>query len=109
MFSKDKLRGFAKRLIAKTKAGDVPWEIDNDYYNSCILNLGESCVRIQLTSRSGKPDELEFSVLDGTKENPMATLLAEDAPDNPDWALLRELYDEAARIAYGWDRVLAEV
>src|SRR5437016_406658 len=98
MITKDNLRAIAKRLIAKTKTGDVRWEYDDDYNNSCILNLGTSYVRIQLISRSSRPDVLELSLLDGGTDNTIATLPVEEAKGDPDWELLSELYDEAARI-----------
>lgn len=126
MIPKDHLRKLARKILEKTQAKEVAWTASDSAIETaadsggtnvrCELILKESSVSVTYRSPLAEPDEIRFEVnelLGPNNATPVGSFAAQrvETSDNDyaDWELLRDLYFEASKVAYGWDYILSEV
>jgi hypothetical protein len=106
LIPEEKFRRIASRLLTKTQSSEVLWKHDDSDDWVFVLDLPKSRVRLSLESPRAEPDRIVMSIMEDADLS-VADWKVEEG--DPDWGLVRALYDSVSRAVLGWDKVLADV
>jgi hypothetical protein len=115
MIPTDQFRSILKRLLDKSKKGQVKWRKASDEEDAYVVTMGESYLYLRFTydvrDRSDRYSAHLYRILQS--DCPLASLAADDAGEDEEaqanFSLLQELYSDARRVVYGWDKSLDEI
>ena len=119
----EQLREVAKRLLAKTKSGQVNWRPHDTKPSGASLFLDNSSIHVSYISPKAEADIISLDLLrhdlmDGPEssatlrayvDDPEADTRGSTTQDIEDSLLLTELYTEATKAAYKWDDLFADI
>jgi len=126
MISDEKALEIVGRLLEKSRANQVDWRVcrmrrfdASSFFRAAppkapqlsdikcfIVHLPESSVEIAFYSPSADLDRYVVSFKN--KAGTIVKMMDFDE-ENPSWEIAAELFDEAGRVAVGWDRVLDDI
>ncbi len=123
MIETERMRDIANRLLFKTKLRQVNWIPYDQVNNGCALLLDKSYITISYIKPKAEADSIRLSLTsttNGYDKVLIASIQAyinnydpEDGPDDQqeyaDSIILKELYNEATKVAYKWDVVLDDI
>jgi hypothetical protein len=108
MVSTDEIEKIANELLEKTRAGQVNWRIAGSSKTPRRFGVTLPQSRIFIEYQSPHTDA-DFIALSISRPDNVTVGSLEAAEGTPNWKLLRVLYQEASRVALGWDKVLEDV
>ena len=117
------LRVVARRLLDRTKAGQVNWRAHDSDTTGCSLFLENSSVHLSYISPKAEADIISLDVFrHDLSEGPESHAILRAYTDDPendtrgsttqdiaDSLLLTELYAEATKAAFKWDDLFVEI
>lgn len=111
MISESQFVGILDRLLARSRDNQVVWLANGYGGESYTVHFKSSSIVVGLASPSHEPDYY-FAELQGSDDQVIASLRAnreagDYEPTNRD--LLQDLYFDAKRCVYGWDKILQEI
>ena len=123
MIETERMRDIANRLPSKTKLRQVNWIPYDQANNGCALILNKSYITLSYIKPKAEADSIRLSLISTTNDADKTLISSfkayinnfdpedghEDQQDYDDSIMLKELYNEATKVAYKWDVVLDDV
>jgi len=111
MISDEQARKIVERLLERTRAQQVNWRPDEDQaedgeVTGFYVLFPKSSITVSFNSPVAEPDTIDIAFRNDSDYIVKRWVVEEG---DPDWSLVRSLYDEAGSCVLGWDGVLSDI
>jgi hypothetical protein len=105
------LRGLVPRLLEKTRRGRVNWAHTPSPTAKArySVNLLSAYLVVQLTRPTNGVERVSFRIQPDLNDNEDALAESSAAEGEPDWPVLRELFQAAQQKARGWENIFRTI